>query len=85
MAANNDFWAFAAWSALLAVASAAGPLLLGMVFSLVAGVAWIIVVGIALRIFRHRALWFLLGAPVALAQPFIFAVLIAACLRGDCI
>jgi hypothetical protein len=86
MAANNDFWAFVAWSALLALVSISSPVLpAGGVFGLVAGIGWLFVVGAALYRFRRRALWLLLGAPLALAWPCIFLLFMLACLRGDCI
>jgi hypothetical protein len=86
MAANSDFWAFVAWSALLALVSVSSPVLpAGGVFALVAAIGWLYVVAVALYRFRRRALWLLLGAPLALAQPFIFSLFMVACLRGDCI
>jgi len=86
MLANDDYWAFAAWSALLALTSLISPVLpAGSVLTLVAGIAWIVVVGMALYRFRRKALWLLLGAPLALAWPSIFVLFMVACLRGDCI
>jgi hypothetical protein len=86
MPANDDFWAFAAWSALLAVTSLISPILpAGTVLALVASSAWLIVVGMALYRFRRRALWFLLGAPLALAWPCVFLVFMVSCSRGDCL
>jgi hypothetical protein len=86
MAANNDFRYFAAWSALLALVSLMSPILpTGSVLTLVAGTAWIVVVSMALARFGRRGLWLLMGAPVALAQPFILGFFMWGCWRGDCI
>ena len=81
-----DFWSFFVGSLAVAAASAGIPyltnrddffLILKIVVPL--GLCWLVLLGMALRLFRWRGLWLLLGAPLTFWWPFAFVMILSAC------
>lgn len=50
-----------------------------LAWSRLAVLVWIVLVFVAVIIYRKRGLWVLLGLPLAFYQPFMMVILVLAC------
>jgi hypothetical protein len=85
----RQFWILLVGSLVIAAASAGLPYLtdrgdtfLVMKIVLPFCLGWFVFVWIALKQFRWRGLWLLLGAPLTFWWPFLFAMIASACARN---
>jgi hypothetical protein len=81
-ASDARFWKLLVTSFVISLLSSFGPFIFklgGTGFILIAFpmcIAWFLIVAYAFQQFKSRALWFLLGAPIALYWVFGFALII---------
>lgn len=57
----------------------------GNLYALAIGGLWLILFVIALIAFRRQALWFLLGAPIALGLPLLMLLYLYECMPKSCL
>jgi len=86
---STTFWPLLVGSFAIAVASAGTPYLMNwdevnvvLIIVLPLCLAWLVLVEIAVKKFRWRGLWFLLGAPLAFWWPIGLAMMASACARN---